>query len=142
VTRCGPETSASGGSADFTAVVRALDAARDSAFVGDDPRALGCAYVRSSAAYRADAAKLRALMSAGERADALRLTVRSVAVAARRGSVVEVVVRDELPAYRIVDLTGHPVVTRPARGLAAWRVVLRRTSEGWRILTVAPGDVS
>jgi hypothetical protein len=141
-TGCAPDTSPSGGPVDFTDVVRGLDAARDSAFTDDDPRALGCAYVRSSAAYRADAAKLRALMSAGERADGLRLTVRDVAVSGRRGSLVEVVVRDELPAYRIVDLTGHPVVTRPARGPTAWHVVLRRTAAGWRIAAVAPGGAS
>jgi len=121
------------------AVVGALDALRDSAFVDEDPSRLSCVYVPSSAAYLSDLHKLRALMGAGERAVGLRLRVRGVDVLARRGPLVEVAVHDELAGYRIVDLTGRAIVTRAGRGPATWRVLLRRDAVGWRIAAVGPG---
>jgi hypothetical protein len=122
----------------LTAVVSALDALRDGAFVDADPSRLSCAYAPDSAAYRADLRKLRALMAVGERAAGLSLAVTRADVVARHGRFVEVAVRDELPAYRIVDLAGHAIVTRAGRGQQSWRVVLRRDALGWRITTVTP----
>jgi hypothetical protein len=124
-------------SVDWAALITRLDAARDAAFTAADPGALLRTYAENSSALATESSAVRALAAHHVQARGLRLVVEVVAVEARTSSHVTLRVVDRLPAYDIVDVHGHVVVHRPARGSHTWQLVLVHTDVGWRIAAVA-----
>jgi hypothetical protein len=122
---------------DWVALITQLDAARDAAFTATDPGALLRTYAEGSRALATESTAVRALATHHVRARGLHFVVQAVAVEARTSSQVTLRVVDRLPAYDIVDMNGHVVVHRPARGSHTWHVVLVHTNVGWRIAAVA-----
>ncbi|MFL6136186.1 MAG: hypothetical protein ACJ74O_00085, partial [Frankiaceae bacterium] len=135
--RAGRPVRAGGG--DLVTVLRRLDAARDAAFAAGVPSSLADVYVRGSPPLRLDEGRLRGLARAGRRTVGLALRVTSAVVVYRSPAVTTLDVVDALPPYRVVDRAGTVVARSPGRGPAAWRIVLRRTGQGWRIAAVTAG---
>lgn len=122
----------------WSRVMGALDAARDRAFADANPAELAGVYVAGSAALAADRQTLATMAAAGGRARDLRLTLVSVQVKAQSPTSVDLLVRDTLPPYEIVDGDGVAQV-EPGRGERDWLVTLRATAPGgsWRISSIA-----
>ncbi len=118
-------------------VMGALDAARDQAFADGDPDELSGVYVAGSPALAADRRTLAAMAGAGQRARYLSLKLMSVEVQAQTPTSVDLLVRDTLPPYEIVDADGG-VRRQPGRGERGWLVTLRSASAGgsWRIASI------
>jgi hypothetical protein len=121
-------------------VMGALDAARDQAFADGDPDELAGVYVAGSAALDADRRTLVAMADAGGRARDLSLKLVSVQARAQTSTSVDLLVRDTLPPYEIVDADGA-VRREPGRGEREWLVTLQATAVGgpWRIATIDEG---
>jgi hypothetical protein len=94
-------------------------------------------YVAGSPALAVDRQTLGAMVDAGQRARDLRLKLVSVQVHARTSTTVELLVRDTLPSYEIIDADGEPQ-RQPGRAERAWLVTLEAASAGgsWRIATI------
>jgi hypothetical protein len=118
-------------------VMSTLDEARDQAFADGDPDELVGVYVAGSPALTADRQTLGAMVDAGQRARDLGLTLVSVQVRARTSTTVELLVRDTLPSYEIVDADGE-IRRQPGRAERAWLVTLEAAGAGgsWRIATI------
>jgi serine/threonine protein kinase len=122
------------------AVIGRLDDRRDGAFAAGDGALLDQVYAPASAPLAADRARLRAMLAAGDRADGLVLTVRSLEVVGVSSKSVRLRVADELGPYSFVDTTGATVQRLPARPLTTWAITLVRVvagEDGWRIAAIA-----
>jgi hypothetical protein len=77
------------------------------------------------------------MADAGERARDLSLTLVTVQVRAHTTTRVDLLVRDTLPPYEIVDAQGV-ARQQPGRGARDWLVTLRATATGgsWRIASI------
>jgi eukaryotic-like serine/threonine-protein kinase len=130
---------------DWTAVLSALDCARDAAFTEGRADELDAVYVPGSAALITDRDTLSRLVKAGQHARGLRFQLASVqTVAQSPGSVtaqspgsVTLAVADTLAGYDIVGPTGSAEAVA-GRGLRTWTVVLRAQppSGPWRIASI------
>jgi hypothetical protein len=121
-------------------VIGRLDDRRDGAFAAGDGALLDQVYAPASAPLAADRARLRAMLAAGDRADGLVLTVRSLEVVGVSSKSVRLRVADELGPYSFVDTTGATVQRLPARPLTTWAITLVRVvagEDGWRIAAIA-----
>lgn len=124
-------------------VVGALDRLRAVAYTSGSVSALDEVYAPRSAAGRRDRRALHRLVSAGLRVDRLDLRVLDADPVRLDRSRVVLRVVDELGPYRLLDVRGAPVATRPGRRAATWSVTLTRSGAGWRVMTVArPAGVS
>jgi hypothetical protein len=124
---------------EWAATLARLDRDRSRAFARGDRSALAAVYAEAAPALARDRAALDRLTAAGLRADGLRLTATSVALAGRTGDRVRLAVTDLMPAYRLVDAGGSVVDTRPGRDARSWTVVLARAGGGWRVYDVVRG---
>jgi len=124
-------------STDWIAVLRALDAARDAAFVDGRADELEAVYVPGSAALLADRDTLSQLVKAGQHAQGLQFQLVSVRAVSQSPGSVTLAVADTLAGYYVVGPTGaaQPVA---GRGLRTWTVVLRAqpSSGPWRIASI------
>jgi hypothetical protein len=59
------------------------------------------------------------------------------ATAAASGTDVVLAVSDTLPSYQLIDADGKVSSAVAGRGLRHWRVTVRATPGGWRIVEVA-----
>jgi hypothetical protein len=128
--------------ADWVTVLDAIDSARSDAFGTLDPALLTEADVPGSPADRSDRAALARLAAAGVRARGFTETVRAVRVLQGSPGRAVLAVRDERPAYTLVDSTGAVVGRQPGRGLVDWQVVLAKDGAGWRTVDVAQASVA
>ncbi len=135
----GPVVTASTSAPDWARVLDDLDAARAQAFEAGDVPALAKTYAAGSPALTADTAVLQQLVAAGRTARGVRHTVRSVEQASFDGTTARLQVRDVLAAYEVLDRSGAVLEQRPARGEAAYDVVVVRTPQGFRLREVTAG---
>ena len=122
---------------DWTAVLGALDSARDAAFTDARVDELEAVYVPGSAALIADRDTLSRLVKAGEHARGLRFQLVSVQTVSQSPGSVTLAVADTLAGYVVVGPTGSADVVA-GRGLRTWTVVLRAqpSSGPWRIASI------
>lgn len=148
-----PDSAGGAQSPDWRTVLEALDRARGSMLAGQRP--VGDVDAPAGKAYVDDARLLANLRARGLRARDVLPRVESVrlltgagrsssAVAAGTGNAtastdVVLAVRDTLPPYRFVDAQGNVSAPAGGRGEQQWRVTLRSTAAGWRILDVTAG---
>jgi tRNA A-37 threonylcarbamoyl transferase component Bud32 len=122
---------------DWTAVLSALDSARDAAFTDGRADELDAVYVPGSAALITDRDTLSRLVKAGQHAHGLRFELASVQTVAQSPGSVTLAVADTLAGYDIVGPTGSAEAVA-GRGLRTWTVVLRAqpSSGPWRIASI------
>ncbi|MCW2621976.1 MAG: serine/threonine protein kinase [Frankiales bacterium] len=123
---------------DWRVVLDDFDRARERAFATGDASWLDGLYEPGSALEAADRAALAGLVSTGRTATGVRHELRSVAVVARTPDRVALRTEDLLDAQTVRDSGGATVERRPARGLAAFTVVLVAAGDGWRIGSITP----
>jgi hypothetical protein len=133
----GATSDAPGASGDWSTVLTDLDSRRDAAFARLDASLVVSVDAPGSRALMADMAALRSLLAAGVHPSGLRSVVRSVAVLSVTSDSARLSVTDERPGYRLVRADGAAVLTRPARGVATWQVVLVRRQGRWAVSEVA-----
>jgi eukaryotic-like serine/threonine-protein kinase len=132
-----PVASSASAVPNWTAVLEALDTARDAAFADGDAGQLDTVYVAASAVLAADRATLTQLVTAGQRARGLHLQLVSVRAASVSPTNVTLAVRDTLSAYDLVGTDGA-VEHAAGRGERDWIVMLRLQHPGdhWRIASI------
>jgi hypothetical protein len=135
-----PAASAPAARTDWSGVMAALDAARDGAFENADAAALDGVYLPGSPAGEADRRTLGQLVAAGAHASGLSLELTSVTVESQTSQRVVLLVRDALPGYDIVAVSGARRHVA-GRGERSWIVTLSKVGGSWRIdtVTAAPG---
>jgi hypothetical protein len=125
--------------ADWAEVLRTLDSRRDQAFADAEPSVLRKVYAPGSAVLERDAAALERLRDRGLRASGLSLQIVDVGVRDLDAGRVELLVRDRLPAYRLVGRSGAARGSAPGRGEADWFVTVvpaAGTAGEWRIASI------
>jgi eukaryotic-like serine/threonine-protein kinase len=122
---------------DWTAVLTALDTARDAAFADARADELEAVYVPGSAALVTDRDTLSQLVKAGQHARGLHFALVSVREVSLSPGEVTLAVQDTLAGYEVVG-PGGAVAPIAGRGLRSWTVVLRtQSSTGpWRIASI------
>ncbi|MDX6257268.1 MAG: eukaryotic-like serine/threonine-protein kinase [Frankiales bacterium] len=121
-------------------VIGRLDDRRDGAFAAGDRALLDQVYAPASAPLAADRARLTAMLAAGDHAQGLALTVRTLELVGVSPKAVQLRVADELGPYALVDAAGTTVRQLPARPLTTWAMTLVRVAageDGWRIVAIA-----
>lgn len=133
-----PSAGPRGSPDDWPAVLGALDAERSAALAAADPTRLEAVYAPGSPALAADAAAVRRLLDAGQRAAVVRHTVRSVGELARSDTSARLHVVDVLAPYEVLAADGSVVRREPGRGERSFTVELARTAAGWRLVSLTP----
>jgi hypothetical protein len=123
----------------WASTLSALDQARSAAFARGDSAGLRAVYAPGAPALHRDQQILARLTGTRLRAEGLRLTATSVAMADRSGGRVRLAVTDVMPPYRLVDAGGAVVAERPGRGARSWTVVLARAGGRWLVYDVVRG---
>lgn len=116
------------------AVLRAWDRRRAVAWGRDDPSALRALYVVGSRTGRRDAAMLRDYHRRGLRVTTMQRQVLAVAVRAHTPRTLTLLVTDRLVEGRVTG--GGERLVLPRSRPATHRLVLRRTTTGWRVAEV------
>lgn len=124
---------------DWTAVLRAADAARGRAFATGDPGPLEAADVPGSAAEVRDRQAVDALRRNAVVARGWTPLVHAVEVLGVDAQAAVLRVVDELPPWELVDIAGRVVQRFPARARSAWQVELSWVVDaGWRVVDARP----
>jgi eukaryotic-like serine/threonine-protein kinase len=122
---------------DWTAVLTALDSARDAAFADARADELEAVYVPGSPALVTDRDTLSRLVKVGQHARGLHFELVSVGAVSLSPGRVTLAVQDTLGSYDLIDPSGavEPVA---GRALRSWTVVLRTQSATgpWRIASI------
>ena len=118
---------------DWTAVLGALDRARENAYAAADPVALAQVYVAGSAALGADSRQLRALAAQRRTAQGVRHWVVSVQALEVTEATVRLRVVEALQGGALLDERGAVVLQQPPTVSRTELVALRRTEAGWRV---------
>jgi hypothetical protein len=135
----GPGLAATSPATDWASTLSRLDQSRSTAFARGDPAELRAVYAPGAPALHRDQLVLARLTRAGLRAEGLRLTATSVAMADRSEDRVRLAVTDVMPPYRLVDVGGAVVAERPGRGVRSWTVELARAGGRWLVYDVVRG---
>jgi hypothetical protein len=117
-------------------VVTDLYERRADAFAAAAPDRLAHVYTADSPLRTADEEHARSLVAAGEVLRDFAPVVLAVTAVERDGARVEMDLVDRVPAYEVVAATapdGPALRTVAERAEATVRMVLARTTEGWRI---------
>lgn len=126
---------------DWTALLAAADAGRQSALSAGDATALATWVDPEGSAWAADAALAARVTALGARIDGGALVVLDVRPRHVTASAAVLLVQDRRDAYTVSTVTGTSSV--PARAPRWWQVTLRRTTDSdgavvWRLRDVAP----
>ncbi len=127
--------------ADWPPIIEGLDDRRSRAFATGEAKLLTQVYALDSPALVVDRRRLADLRGRRVTATGLRLVVRGVRVASAAPDIVVLQVRDEIPAYDLVDEHGAVVEHRPGRGSRSWRITLQPAHAAlgeWRISKIEP----
>jgi len=127
---------AEAGPFDWAGLLDQLDTARADSFARADPAALRQVWSPGSAGLTADAAAIRQLAAAGQRAVGLRHALREVKVVRVSASAAQLRVVDVLSAHEVLRGDGTAVRRVAERGSATWTVRLVRGDAGWRLGSV------
>ncbi|HEY5184422.1 MAG TPA: hypothetical protein VIM19_05850 [Actinomycetes bacterium] len=124
---------------DWTAVLRAADAARGRAFAAGDPGPLAVADVPGSAAEARDRQAVDALRRTAAVARGWAPLVHAVEVLSADAQEAVLRVVDELPPWELVDGPGRVVQRFNARARSAWQVELSWVVDaGWGVVAARP----
>ncbi|WP_155993201.1 hypothetical protein [Nocardioides sp. URHA0020] len=122
---------ARGAPADAAAVLHGWDDRRSAAWAAGEPAGLRDLYVPGSAAGRVDAAMLRAWQRRGLRVQGMRMQLLDLDVRRATADRLDLVVTDRLTGAEAV---GPGVrLPLPRDGATTRRIVLVRSSDGWRV---------
>jgi hypothetical protein len=123
---------------DWRAVLDGLYAQRRSAFANGDAAALDAVYTADSPLRVRDESALESLAAAGQVLRGFAPAVVGVTAAHASGDEVRLELTDRWPDYEVVPASrpdGAALRSERGRGAAAVRIVLARTTDGWRIAT-------
>ncbi|MCU1596099.1 MAG: Serine/threonine protein kinase [Frankiales bacterium] len=123
--------------ADWKAVLEHLDGARADAFAHADAARLDDVYVRTSQARARDAEAISRLVSFRRTAVGVEHELATVTAMTVTRDRAELRVLEALGATELLDGAGRVVEDHAAGPVSTHRVVLLRTSSGWRVLDVA-----
>jgi hypothetical protein len=115
-------------------VLRAWDRRRAEAWATGDPGAVRALYVRGSRTGREDVAMVAAYRRRGLRVTTMRRQVLAVRVRSSSPRGMSLMVTDRLAEARVTGTRTRAVLPRSRP--ATRRIVLRRTSTGWRVAEV------
>lgn len=118
----------------WSVIVQDLYDARVKAFTAADGDFLDAVYVGGSPQLASDLASIESLAAEGRTLSGFQLTVASTEVIASDADQVELRVVDSYGPFDVVS-AGEVVASDPGRAPADVSTILRRTGEGWRILT-------
>jgi hypothetical protein len=119
-----------------------LYARRSGAYATTDPTWLSGVYTTDSDLLVSDRDQVTGLAANGETVVGFTPTVRQVIAVSGDDRSVVVALVDEVPAHRVVPVgePGGPGREVTGRAAAEVRMTLRRTGEGWRIVSAARQD--
>ncbi len=122
--------------ADWTTLIRELDARRAGALTTRDPALLDRVYAARSSARAADVRTISMLAAQGLSVMGARHELQTARRIADKSGTVQIEVVDALPSYQVVDDSGRVVGSTSARTAERRIIGLVRTSDGYRISTV------
>jgi hypothetical protein len=123
---------------DWQHVLAALDTARFAAFTEGDLARLGGADAPGSAAEAVDRGRVRDYLRAGARVRGAAAQRQILTVLHAGPSVAELLVRERLGAFDVVNPSGAVLEHRTSGPSRRWRVTLLRVGAGWRTAQVSP----
>ncbi len=127
-----------GNGTDWWAVLGSLDMLRQAALEAVDETLVSGYAEPDSAAWHEDAALIGDLRDRGLRPTGLSTRLVSVQLEESGPDQASLRVVDDRSAYELRDPSGAVISTRPATGQRAWRVLLGRSDEGYRVREVMP----